>query len=465
MDELIARIGQLEQLVLQLQADNQQLRLENAELKARLAQNSTNSHQPPASDGPTKKTIKPALTKALGKKQGGQPGHPGRTLQMIVSPDAVIEHRPTHCPRCQALLSGPAQVVARRQVFDLPPPRLVVEEHRLLRIRCRCGCRAEGQWPQTVNAPVQYGPRLSAMSVLWNIDYRLPFAKVQHMWTDLTGYAYNPATLQAAQARLDGAIGPLEAHVRQQLIEAPVSHFDETGLRVKGQCYWLHVACNETYTLLSVSAQRGQATLVDSVFKARRGWCVHDCYPSYLAHGQGQMALCGAHLVRELQALSEQGRGWAKAMQALLLDLYEASRAGPLPSAEGWYWRQRYSELCAQGDCEELPPLVFQDVQGKVSNKRPKRSKGRNLLDRLVAHQGAVLAFAFEAQVPFTNNEAERALRPAKIKQKVSGGFRTEAGAKTYARIAGFIATLRKQGRNLLQELTSTYAGNFQWAT
>jgi transposase len=458
-------IDQQQAIIQALEAKVTLLVAENEDLKARLAQNSTNSHRPPASDGPASKTIKPALTKALGKKQGGQPGHPGRTLQMVATPDSIVEHRPTQCPQCEALLSGPTQVVAHRQVFDLPPPRLWVEEHRLMAQTCTCGCRATGQWPTTVSAPVQYGPRLSALSVVWNVDYRLPVAKVSQMWADLTGYAYNPATLQTTQERFSEAIEPLESQIRQHLVAAPVSHFDETGLRVAGQPYWLHVACNEAYTLLSVSANRGQATLADNVFVARRGWCVHDCYSSYLAHGQGKMALCGAHLVRELQALIEQGRKWARGMQTLLLDLYEASRAGPLSEAESWYWQQQYRALCVQGDSEELGPVVYYDAQGRVLNKRPKRTKGRNLLDRLVAHQGAVLAFAFEAEVPFTNNEAERALRPAKIKQKVSGGFRTEAGARRYARLGGFIATLRKQGRNLLEELTLVYTGRFQWDT
>lgn len=459
-------MAQQQALIQAQQAEIEALKLQIAQLQAQLAQNSANSHKPPSSDGPAKKPpLKPALTKQPGKKQGGQPGHPGRTLQLVQEPDTIIEHGPTHCPQCEATLTGPAQVVAHRQVFDLPPPRLLVEEHRLLAQTCACGCRVLGQWPATLTAPVQYGPRLSALSVVWNVDYRLPFAKVKQVWADLTGYRYNPGTLSAAQQRLAQGIEPLESHVRQQLIKAPVAHFDETSLLVSGQQQWLHVACNETYTLLTVSPRRGQATLVDSVFKACHNWTVHDCFSSYLAHGQGKMALCGAHLVRELQALIEQGRTWAKGMQRLLLDLYEASRAGPLSQAQGWYWRDRYAYWCAQGDEQELPPLVFYNGDGQVLNKRPKGTKGRNLLQRLVDHQGAVLAFAFEADVPFTNNEAERALRPAKIKQKVSGGFRTQAGAVNYARIAGFIATLRKQGRPLLEAISEVFMGSFQWAT
>ena len=222
----------LQDIILQQQAIIQSLEekivvlmAEIEELKAHLTQNSTNSHKPPSSDGPTKKTlIKPALPKIEGRRKGGQPGHLGHTLKLVSTPDSVIDHQPAHCPHCMASLQGPLQVVARRQVFDLPVPRLWVEEYRLMAQTCTCGCRVVGQWPPVVSAPVQYGPRLSALSTLWSVDYRLPFAKVKQLWADLTGYAYNPASLQAAQARFNAGIEGLESRVRAGLTGARVSH-------------------------------------------------------------------------------------------------------------------------------------------------------------------------------------------------------------------------------------------------
>ena len=212
---------------------------------------------------------------------------------------------------------------------------------------------------------------------------------------------------------------------------------------------------------------RGQKALkaTQSVFEGCTNWVVHDCWSSYFVAGKGRHALCGAHLLGELQAQIEGGHQWAKYLHEYLLALYKSSRHGPLPANERRSWQHVYRQLCEQGLEEAPPPLIFYTKAGKAFNKRPKQTSGRNLLDRLIAHEEAVLAFGFEEGVPFTNNEAERALRPAKIKQKVSGGFRTQAGAHTYARITGFIATMRKQECNVVEQLANVLSGSFQWAT
>lgn len=402
MHSLLAEIDRLKARV-------NELEVENAALRARLAQNSANSHKPPATDGYQKKPlIKPALPKTPGKKPGGQPGHPGKTLEMVEIPDAVQRHQATHCQHCGLTLSGEGQVVARRQVFDLPKPRLYVEEHQLIAHQCVCGCTQTGQFPQQVAAPVQYGPRIRAHSILLNVDYRVPFAKVSQWWTELTGYAYNPATLSMTQTLLCDQLAPIEEQIKAHLIAAPVCHFDETGVRVGGKLYWLHVACNAQYTHLFVHPKRGQIALCSeqSVFVDCHNWTVHDCWASYFSAGKGRHSLCGAHLLRELAALSEQGRLWAMALHAYLLRAYQATRCGPIELTQRERWRVEYEELCAQADEQEFPALVFFKADG--STGRSKRTKGRNLLHRLITHQAAVLAFAFEEGVPFTNNQAER---------------------------------------------------------
>lgn len=464
--ELKALISSLLAEVQCLKDRVQELELENAELKARLAQNSANSHKPPSTDGLAKKPlIKPALSKEVGKKVGGQPGHPGKTLQFVEQPDLIHTHQLTQCHQCGLLLQGLGQVVARRQVFDLPQPRLWVEEHRVVAHQCTCGCVQKGQFPVGVDAPVQYGSRIQAQSVLLNVDYRLPFAKVQQFWADLTGYAYNPSTLVSVQTTLDEQLIPIQEQIKEQLKAAAVCHFDETGVRVAGKLQWLHVASNQHYTHLFVHPKRGQEALLapQSIFSDCHNWTVHDCWASYFSVGKGRHALCGAHLLRELAALIEQGSKWANAMHSYLLEAYKASRHGPLLTPEAVPWRDYYEQLCGQADQEELPPLVFFKANGHTG--RSKRNKGRNLLDRLILHQEAVLAFAFEPGVPFTNNQAERDLRPVKVKQRVSGCFRTESGAGVYARISGFVSTMRKNGRNAVDELASVLGGSFQWAT
>lgn len=459
-------IPQLKALILAQQEEITALKAVIADLTARLSQNSANSHKPPSSDGLAKKPlIKPALPKQVGKKPGGQPGHPGKTLRFVEQPDLIHTHQATQCQQCGLPLQGLGQLVARRQVFDLPQPRLFVEEHQVLSHQCACGCVMRGQFPVGVDAPVQYGPRIQAQSVLLNVDYRVPFAKIRQFWADLTGYGYNPATLISVQTALHEQLVPIEQHIKAQLTQAVVCHFDETGVRVGGKLHWLHVASNEAYTHLFIHSRRGQDALLSpqSIFSACLNWTVHDCWASYFTAGKGRHALCGAHLLRELAALIEQGSGWAKAMHSYLLEAYKASRHGPIVAPERVHWQHCYEQLCGQADEEELPPLVFFKANGQTG--RPRRSKGRNLLDRLILHQAAVLAFAFAPGVPFTNNQAERDLRPVKVKQRVSGCFRTESGAGVYARISGFVSTIRKNGRNVVDELASVLSGSFQWAT
>ncbi len=315
-------IGELRTLIISLMAEVQRLKArveeleaENAELRSRLAQNSANSSKPPSSDGLAKKPltraaiIKPALPKQGGKKPGGQTGHKGNTLHMVDTPDLIRTHRATHCHQCGLILHGPGRVVSKRQVFDLPAPGLWVEEHQIIAHQCRCGCEATGQFPPDVAAPVQYGPRIQAQSVLLNVDYRIPFAKVQQFWADLTGYSYNPAILMSTQTALGEQLAPIEAQIKEQLHLAHVCHVDETGVRVEGKLHWLHVASNESYTHLFVHPKRGKDALLSeqSIFGDCLNWTVHDCWKSYFSVGKGRHALCGAHLLRELAGLMESG--------------------------------------------------------------------------------------------------------------------------------------------------------------
>lgn len=452
---LLQRIDQLETRVGELEVENAQLRAENKELKARLSLDSTNSHKPPSSAGYGKK---PALGKPAGGRAGGQTGHAGKTLELVAQPDSTQQHWPGQCPVCHRDLPRKGTIVARRQVFELPPPRLQVHEHQLMEATCQCGCQVRGLFPESVTAPVQYGPRLLALGTLLNTDYRLPFAKISALFGDLFGQQVNESTVWAANAGLYGRLGPVETAISEALVASPLIHVDETGLRVKGKLNWLHVACNQALTYLFVHPKRGKAALdsAQSIVPDFSGWLIHDCWQSYFKLTKARHGLCGAHLVRELQALTEAGSQWGASMQAFLWDAYKVSRNGPIGLDQQAQWQSRYELICQQGLLEEPAPQAR-------PRGRPKQSKGRNLLNRLREHQPAVLAFAFEAGVPFTNNQAERDLRPAKVKQKVSNCFRTQAGADHYARIAGFVSTMRKNEQDVLAQLTNVLAGSFTW--
>jgi transposase len=312
---------------------------------------------------------------------------------------------------------------------------------------------------------VQYGPRLKATSLVLNTDYRIPLQKLSDLWQQWVGQRVNTATLLRAQAQIHGQLEPIEAHIKAQIVAARVSHHDETGLRVAGKLHWGWVASTALLTYLFIHPSRGKAALqsAQGLFEQCVNWIVHDCWSAYFALGQGRHALCGAHLVRELQALHERGRTWAGAMQTHLLALYKQSREGPLQGSARQEALAQYSRLLELGHQQEYH-IVFLNEQG-LATRQTYRSVGYALLQRLEARQAQVLAFALEQGVPFSNNQAERDLRHFKVKQRVSQCFRTEGGAANYARLTGFLSTMRKQGHNVFEQLTAVMDGTFAWET
>jgi transposase len=447
------RLADLEAEFSRLQAENARLQAENAELRRRLEQNSQNSHKSPSSDGYRKKRVQPALPKGEKRAVGGQVGHKGKTLHQKEKADKVEVHLPEHCVVCGRVISANErhEVVSRRQVFDVPEPKLEVTEHQLGLVEC-CGQSQRGEYPAYVSASVQYGPGVRAWVTKLSVDHKMPLEQICQLFTDLYGYALNSETVEGALEQGYGLAASLEAATLEQLKGAKVVHFDETGLRIGGKLQWLHTASNAHYTHLFVHQRRGEAALRSeaSVLKDFRGRAIHDCLAAYFKFTQAQHGLCEAHILRELQALMEEGSLWAAAMRTFLLKLYAQSRPLPRPAAEAA--RQQYRQILSQAEQEEPPP------KPKVGKGRPKNTPGRNLLRRLKEHEEAVLAFALVEDVPFTNNQAERDLRGAKIKQKVSGCFRTQQGSKVYARLQAVISTCRKQDRNVFALLRSLFA-------
>ncbi len=314
-----------------LQAENARLQAENAELRRRLGMNSSNSHKPPSSDGYRKKRASSALPKEK-RNFGGQKGHKGKTLCAVEKPDRVVVHLPKECKRCGRSFEGERaeRVVSKRQVFDLPEPKLEVTEHQIGEIEC-CGCVQQGEYPPDVRASVQYGAGVRALVTKLSVDHKMPLEQICCLFADLYGYELNSETVETALEEGYELACPLEESVVEQLKQAETVHFDETGLRIEGKLQWLHTASNAWYTHLFVHEKRGEAALRSeaSVLKAFCGYAVHDCLASYFKFSQCRHVLCDAHLVRELQALIETGSEWAKEMQTFLLDLYAYASHSP----------------------------------------------------------------------------------------------------------------------------------------
>jgi len=452
LENMEKEIRHLRAEIERLQAENARLQAENAELRRKLGTNSSNSHKPPSSVGYRKKKVTSALPKEK-RNFGGQRGHTGRTLRAVEKADKVVVHLPKQCSRCGRSFEGETarRVVSKRQVFDLPEPKLEVTEHQLGEIEC-CGCVQQGEYPPEVRASVQYGAGVRALVTKLSVEHKMPLEQICRLFTDLYGYELNSETVETVLEEGYELAGPLEESVMEQLKQAKTVHFDETGLRIAGKLQWLHTASNALYTHFFVHEKRGEAALSSdaSVLKEFGGYAIHDCLAAYFKFTQSRHGLCGAHFGRELQALMEEHSQWTKKMHAFLFDLY--ARPLPLEGRAAKKARKKYRRILSQAEQEELPPTLHS------GRGRPKNTPGRNLLQRLKKHEGVVLAFAFVAGVPFTNNQAERDLRPAKVKQKVSGCFRTQQGAKVYARLQAVISTCRKQEKNVFTFLRDLFA-------
>jgi len=451
--DLEAEVVRLQAEVVRLQAEVARLLAENDELRRRLEMNSQNSHKPPSSDGYRKKRIQPALPKGKKRAPGGQVGHKGKTLRQVEKADKVEIHLPKQCCLCERVIAADEahEVVSKRQVFDLPEPKLEVTEHRLGQVEC-CGQPQCGEYPAYVTSSVQYGPGVRALVAKLSVDHKVPLEQICRLFTDLYGYELNSETVETTLELGYELAAPLEVTTTEQLRQAKVANFDETGMRIAGQLHWLHTAGNAWYTHLFVHKKRGKEALRSeaSVLKDFTGRAIHDCLPSYFEFTQAQHGLCNAHIVRELQSLIEDHSPWAERMRTFLLDLY--AQTHPLQEQEAKGTRQQYHQILSQAEQEEPPP------QPKTGKGRPKNTPGRNLLRRLQQYEDAVLAFALVEGVPFTNNQAERDLRPSKVKQKVSGCFRTAQGASVYARLQAVISTCRKQERNPFSALRNLFA-------
>ena len=427
------------------------LETENAELQSRLNLNSHNSSKPPSTDGLHKK---PAFPRESGGKQGGQKAHKGKTLEMVETPDHVILINPERCNCGHDLSREQSTIISRRQEFELPEPRLEVTEYQISRILCpKCGEACQGVFPEGINAPVQYGHRVKSLAVLLNNDCKLPFEKIQCLFHDLYGYPINEGTIASANYACYQNLAQTEKTIQHMLLASPTVHSDESGIRCQGKLHWLHVTSNALYTYLFVHKRRGKEAIESdqSILTRFFGRLVHDCWSSYFNLAQLKHAVCGAHLLRELQALVENSSKWAVDFQSFLFKTYKTSIQDRIANRTAI--EMEFDAIIVQAEKEELIPTKT-GKKGKL-----KRTKGRNLLERLHKYKEAVLAFAFDAEVPFTNNQAERDIRPVKVKQKVSGCFRTLTGAESYARIASFISTTRKNKHNVFKELCNVSNG------
>jgi transposase len=450
----------LQRELAEFRAENAALKQEVADLRRQLGKNSSNSSKPPSSDGLGKKPrIAGSLRGVSGKKSGGQLGHQGDTLRPVAEPDKIERHEVTSCEHCQAdLTAGMATGVEKRQVFDMPEPRLEVTEHQARIYTCAC-CHGvtKAAFPPQVTAHVQYGPRIKAAAVYLNAQQLVPEDRVGDIMKDLLGAGrLCPASIAAWSEKKAEELAPAVAHIAALVAKAAVRNLDETGFRIGGKTQWLHTTSTLALTHYRVSEKRGAILTT-----LQGGVIVHDHFKPYFTLKNVAHALCNAHHLRELKALIDiEKEPWAKKMSRLLVTAAKAVRRaveqGQSAVAERVSRRivAVYDEIVLRGLAfhEQQPALERRPGARGKSAKRP----GHNLLVRLRDFKTEVLRFLFDFAVPFTNNQAEQDIRMMKVKMKISGGFRTQSGAETFATLRSVLSTARKQGWNLLKTLSTT---------
>lgn len=445
--------------VLELLKELHALRRRVRQLEQRQAQNSTNSNKPPSTDGLTKPAPK-SLRQKTGRKPGGQPGHPGHTLQPVKKPNHTVVHRLERCPcgRCggRSLKDEPVLDYQRRQVFDLPPKSLEVTEHQAECKRCPVsGQMVWAEFPPAVQAPVQYGPRFLSLMVYLNQQHFIPYERLRQLCQDLYNQPLSRATLVAANQRAYEQLEGFEQALKERLVQVEALHTDESGLRVNGRLQWLHVLCTKHLTFYGVHPKRGaEAVEAFDIIPRYKNWLIHDHWKSYFRYEQCLHGLCNEHHLRELKFLwEEEGETWAKAMSDFLVASdQERQERGPFDEAQFKAATRCYRAILRLGRQSHPRPGADQG--------RSAQCKAANLLDRLEDYEDCVLAFLWDEHVPFTNNQAEQDIRMVKVRQKISGCFRTGQGAKVFCRIRSYISTCRKQTRNICTAIEHAILGN-----
>ena len=431
------------------------------ELERRLGQNSGNSSLPPSSDR-FGKGKRPA--RGTGRKPGKQPGSPGAGLQMAASPQEIRDHVPDACGGCGRDLDDPQAGCVdagfvRRQVHDLPEPVAVhVTEHRLHRRRCGCGHVTTAPAPPQTPSLVQYGPRLIALISYLVVVQHLPYERAVTLIADLVpGLTPSTGWACTAIARTSQAVTPACRVIAERLRTVDVVHADETTTSIGGKRWWLHVAATPFLTAFHLDLSRGRdAVTTFGILPEHTGVIVHDALSVYDAYTTAKHGLCGAHLIRELAAAAEThpDQAWPAAALDALNDLLTATHTA----------REHDQEAVP---AESLDPLLHRwhhAVRVGLSQhpRAPgrKQTKTRNLLQRLKDRDHQVLLFARDLRVPFSNNQAERDLRPAKTQLKISGCHRSETQARHWLSIRAYISTARKNGIHVLTALRDALTGN-----
>lgn len=467
LEEKDQMIASLQATISSLQTSMEEMSQVIAALKEQLKKNSNNSSKPPSSDGYRKPSPK-SLRESSGKKQGGQKDHPGSYLSVCAEPDQVVPHMPSACTSCPRYeeCKGASSVAEQRTVIDITVDVNICAHHALA-VDCPIrGISLKGEFPADVRGPLQYGQNLQALVVSLNTVGALGIHRIHEILGSVFNIPLSTGVIATITGRCADAVSNIVSKIRQKVCDSALAHFDETGTRVDGKTWWVHVACNDKYTYLYAHRKRGVQAMDDGgVLPGFHGISIHDCWKPYWNYEGILHAVCNAHILRELNNVMENHpeQTWAPAFKKLLLDMLKVKEKAIAKGKEflSYYhlhkFSRTYDSIIETGILENPLP---ESKPGKRGRK--KRGKVLALVERLRDYKASVCLFVEDFCVPFSNNQAEQAIRIIKVKTKVSGCFRTESGADDYLKIMSYVGTAKKHGINPFQAIKQAISGSIQ---
>lgn len=459
--ELTNHINGLTIEIKALREENMRLLARNIELEAKQNKNSNNSSKPPSTNN-NKKPLN--SRKKTGRSSGGQVGHDGKTLLKIDNPDNIIDIRKESC-NCGCNLSNIEGKIQTRQVFDLPQIYINVTEYKTHEVVCPdCKEVHITEFPAAINQPVQYGDNLQALMVYLSNYQLVPLARTTEIIKNLTGKNISQGTIVNANKRLYDSLESFEETLKQRLKEAEVLHTDESGLRSKGKLNWVHVASTNLATHYGIHKKRGAiATNEIGILQEFEGTMVHDHWKPYYTFTNCTHAECNAHNIRTLKGIHENFHHiWAMNMGSLLIEIkrevdsLKCKGATSMAESDIKAYDKRYKNIIAQGKEEDAEKCLV-----RISKKtgKPVKSDALRLLQKLEEYDVETLSFMYDFNIPFDNNQAERDIRMVKLRQKISGCFRSDDGGSFFCRIRSYISTCNKNGQDIMESLKNAIKG------
>jgi transposase-like protein len=423
-------------------------------MEKKTKKNSRNSSKPSSQTGKDE-TSRQSGSKGKGKEQNKVLSENTRTTE------TTQVAKVSDCESCgEALEDTPALEYERRTTIDIIFEKVVSHVDAEIKVCPRCKSRNKGHFPKEMSGPLQYGSGIKGYVVNLLVAQMISLKRAQQMVRTLIGQVLSEASILKYVMQLHHALEAWEASSIEQILQQPIIHVDETSLRVDRKNHWIHVSSAGDITLKFLHPRRGQEAIeAIGIIPHYKGVIVHDCWQSYLSYDHLGHGLCGSHLLRELTFIVDSNSyAWAANMKRLLQETCAKIAKCPskqLTEQEYKNLRKRYRNILTRGE-KELPP-----IPPKQNGKRGKvaKSDAHNLWERLKLHETAVLLFAKIPFVPFTNNRAERDLRMAKVKQKVSGCFRTQKYAEAYCRISSYLQTMANKGYNPLVAIQMAFSG------